>query len=183
MKTFTFLLTIIVASILFSCNSTKYPEYIKKTDSLLASLDSISVKYHEINYGSVKIMFDLVSKNHELIKENESLDLANNQELKQDLFQYGRIHKAFKKYLKEYDKTNSDIEFNKNQLNTFKDDISNNLISEENIIKFYDDELKAHSNLVETINFYNHDVSTSIKLYKEIHTRMSEFLTPSTKNE
>lgn len=167
---------IVLIAITFACNQTKHPEYVAKIDSLLVNIDSLEMKYEEINIDTLKAKFELVDANTKIIKTMDNIDLNENAEVKKALINYGKIHKSFKWYIKSYKKSNEDLAFNKKQLETLRDDISNNLIAEDKIEKYFTDEAQAVQNSNNSILFYYRDVKASLSIYEETEREINKII-------
>lgn len=182
MRFFLFLIPIIFTLVL-GCNSIKHPEYVSKIDSLLTDLDSISLSYTNLNYDEIKLKYDSVLNNNAHLKQSETIDIANDTDLKENLFKYSRVQRSFKTFFKNHDEFINDIRFNKNQLSTLKTDISNNMLSKEEIDKYYNEELNAHKTLVEKLSLSTDNIKTSFKIYDEVHNKINDYIKNHSTNE
>jgi hypothetical protein len=167
---------IAIIAITFACNRTKHPEYVAKIDSLLVNIDSLELKYSELNIDTLKIKFELVDANTKIIKTMDDIDLNENAEVKKALINYGKIHKSFKWYIKSYKKNTDDLAFNKKQLETLREDISNDLIADDKIEKYFTDEAQAVQNSNNSILFYYRDVKASLSIYEETEIEIGKII-------
>lgn len=167
---------IVLIAITFACNRTKHPEYVAEIDSLLVNIDSLELKYSEINIDTLKAKFEIVKAKTEEMQKNENINLDESAEIKTAMINHGKIHKSFKWYIKRHDKNTEDLAFNKKQLENLRNDISNNLIADDKIEKYFTDEAQAVQNSNNSILFYYRDVKASLSLYEETEREINKII-------
>ena len=150
--------------IFFSCTSNYNSSYLKSIDSLVVVSDSLMFKMFQFNIDSLNLEFEKV-KNYEsqlrLYLDSSEVDLN----IKSSLIVLGRAHKSYKSFLKKFDENMSNCSYSFKQVTDLKKDVDNNIIKEEEFIKYFNQEKEVLTELSTNLNFQFNDMITIKRLY------------------
>jgi len=127
--------TILITIVLSGCTNKEKISNLKKLDSVINQLDSVSDIVNSIDKKKAAEYYEIYNENSVYLKEN--ID-----EIKTDCtFQYICIFESVRKPLKitnnEYDNTHKAIDECLKQMETLKSDVKNNYINNSDFNKFY----------------------------------------------
>jgi len=137
-----------------TCNNPDRSSEIAKIDSLYTVLDTIAVNLKEVDTAGIKTRNTEYWDNINEIKKNYNGTPGDTAWT--IVTQYGGIKKTFKKFLFNYHFWEKEIAFSKEQLDSLKYDVENNLITKEDFKKYFKGEEEA-------VNSLNQDIFFSIK--------------------
>lgn len=171
-----YLIIFLVASCLLytSCTSGKYAKQITKIDSLLIVLDSSFSKLNLLDTSVVESYYKVYVNNIKQIKN--SFEKKDNEEVWSVITRYGLLRKPLRDFKKHYTKYSKEISFTQEQLNNLKADIKNDVLSEDKISQYINDES-------EFVNYINFSVTGLIEntqkyfyQYLELNPKVEMFL-------
>lgn len=150
--------------IFFSCTSNYNSSYLKSVDSLVVVSDSLMFKMFQFNIDSLNLEFDAI-KNYEsqlcLYLDSSDVDLN----IKKSLMVLGRAHKSYKSFLKKFEENMNNCSYSFKQVTDLKKDVENNILKDEEFIKYYNQEKEALTELNANMNFQFKDMITIKRLY------------------
>ncbi len=135
---------IVLLAILTSCVNTQfYADYLKKVDSLNASLEASASSFEQIDTTKI------ISQNIRVKKNLDSLNKLQVQIVQTTINEYSYIKKSYKTILREYPLALKELQYSREQLTALKHDIENRHLEEEMIKTYFSQEEDAISLLKE----------------------------------
>ncbi len=133
-------LIIATVLILASCTENQNTDKIEKVDSLSMVLDETELMFKEINIDSLRQLFEIYQYNTDEIKKSYSKEDEEGWKI---VCRYNDMKKPFRNLVEYYDNISSELNFSRQQLDSLKQDLQNNLITEERAEEYIIEEEKA----------------------------------------
>lgn len=129
---------LLVSSVFLSCNH-RNNKALCTTDSLLQVIDQTDTLIAALSHDTAQQRFTSMKKEVELISTLMNV-LPENQEHRRAVSEYANISKGFKRVFHTLESSKTENLYNRNQVATLKADIENNALSEEECIRFVQEE-------------------------------------------
>jgi len=134
--------------ILTACTGSHDSEELQKIDSLSMVLDETELMFAEIEIDSLSKFYSVFQSNSDDIKTFYNKE---DEEEWQTICRYSDLKKPFRNVVEYYDNIITELEYTRQQLDSLKFDLENNLLSEEQQSKYIADEEKAVGYLHQTV--------------------------------
>lgn len=169
------LLFLSILAMLSSCKNQYIENESKKLDSMINLMSQLQIKVNSINLDSAKVKLELIKTNEKYFFEN-NVDLSKDSILMKEMMTYGRIHKSYKKFIKENENLLKEAQYSYTQLNDLKKDFVDKKIENEVYLKYLAEEDSALIKVSEKINFYIEDIESADKFFYEVNPKIENYI-------
>lgn len=174
---FYFLLIFILASCgPKTAENSKYSSFISDLTELKDSLDHTYLSFSKIDNDSLERISKTANSKHSKVKsvyKSDSLDTKYEEIM---LTARGAIYKKIKKYLNDCDAVNKEYEYSSKQYKTLKDRLINEMMNEEDALKYTTEEKNALILLNGEIKKLAGVASQSFSSYEDIFLKMDSII-------
>ena len=161
---------ILFLSILISCSvSEKQQHFIDKIDSIETVFDSVSNQYILLDTVKIFNSYDLINTNLLRLSDIDTV-------LSDTVKIYAFMQKSFKRLISEHRAISEEISFSKNQLLTLKNDLRNDIMTDERIEKYYFEEKEAIDNLMHKIRFNVQSIEYQLQSFDHLNEKMEKMI-------
>ncbi|MCB2206917.1 MAG: hypothetical protein KQH67_01365 [Bacteroidetes bacterium] len=149
-----------------SCTvSEKEQAYIDKIDQLEQSLDSASKQYFAIDTVRLFEAYDLINMN---LSRLSSMDILITDSVKM----YAFMQKTFKKFIHEHPLIFDELQYSNNQLRTLKKDIRRGRMTEEEMEKYYFEEMEGVSSLRSKMEYNVQHIEHQLQSFEQLNEKV-----------
>lgn len=160
--------------IFISC-TTYNSSSVKSIDSLIVVVDSLSFKISSFNTDTLNLEFENIKQMEKNLLSNIDSTSVDNS-LKQTLIILGKIHKSYKKFIQNYSSLSNECTFSVKQLNDLRNDAKSNIVKNEELIGYFNQENEELNKLSISVNYYYRDMITAKRLYLQQINSVDSFV-------
>lgn len=175
-----YLFSIGISFILTACTGNHHNDKFAKIDSLNMVLDETVLIFEEMNIDSISMLFSVFQDNSEKIKEYYTKEDEEGWEI---ICRYTDLKKPFRNVVEYNDNIRKELNYSRQQLDSLKYDLRNNILTEELVIRYLSEEEKAIGTLHKMIS---NNLSTSkiiIEDFDSLNTLVEEIIEDIKKTE
>jgi hypothetical protein len=149
-----------------SCTvSEKEQAYIDEIDQLEQSLDSASIQYFAIDTVRLFEAYDLINMNLSRLRSTDTL-------ITDSVKMYAFMQKTFKKFIHEHPLIFDELQYSNNQLRTLKKDIRRGRIKEDEIEKYYFEEMEAVGVLISKMQYNAQNMEHQLQSFELLREKV-----------
>lgn len=163
--------SLVLFILMFSCTvSEKEQAYIDKIDQLEQSLDTVSKQYFAIDTIQLFEAYDLINMN---LLRLGSIDTIITDSVKM----YACMQKTFKKFIYDHPIIIDELQYSGNQLRTLKKDIRKDKMTEDEMEKYYFEEMEAVGVLISKMKYNAQNMEHQLQSFELLNKKVEMIIT------